>query len=541
VGNQGLQVYERAHDIWRRRKWLAIFALVLPLSAVVGAIPFLPAIYKASAVILVERQQVPEEFVKSTVTSGLETRLQTMSQEILSRARLIDLINRFELYPDRRRDTPIETVTEQMRNDVQIELKGIEGVVRGGALVAFTVSYLSTDPQKVAAVANTLASYYLDENTRVRERQASGTAEFLRRQLQDMKQRLEHQEELVSAFKKRYIGETPQQVQPNLVVLERLNTQLKLNNENQNRAVDRRETLARQIAEAGSLATLFPDPTVVGVGVGVPPIDPAAARLARLKQELVELRTRFREKYPDVVRLRVEIAAVEQQLAESGAPTSPVETPTSPPVKGEQPDPFLLQLKESQSEVETELKALKVEERRLRDELALYQQRVENAPKREQEFLDLSRDYDTTSDLYRALLKRYEEAQLAETLEQRQKGEQFRILEPAISPKTPIAPNRPRLLLLGFVMSIGLAAGAVALAEQLDSSFHSLDELRAFTPTVVASIPRIVTEADARRRKRRTRLAVVAGLLAVLMMGTAGLFVGKRSEPIVWSLARGRS
>jgi hypothetical protein len=173
--------------------------------------------------------------------------------------------------------------------------------------------------------------------------------------------------------------------------------------------------------------------------------------------------------------------------------------------------------------------------------VALYQSRVDNAPKREQEFLELSRDYETTSELYRTLLKRHEEAQLAETLEQRQKGEQFRILESAIPPRAPFAPNRPRLLLMGLVASIGLAAGAVALAERLDSSFHALDDLRAFTPVVVASIPRIVTEADARRRRRRFRLAMAAALLGVLVIGSAAYVVGTRSEQVVWTLARGRS
>jgi polysaccharide chain length determinant protein (PEP-CTERM system associated) len=541
MGGEGAQVLDLARGIWARRKWLAAVSLVLPLSATIGAVPFLPGIYKASTVVLVERQQVPEEFVKSTVTNGLETRLQTMSQEILSRARLAELIERLDLYPDLRRELPLDAVTERMRRDLQIELKGVEAMVRGSAIVAFTISYLGRDPEKVAAVANTLASYYLDENTRVRERQASGTAEFLRRQLQDMKERLERQEALLSAFKKRYVGETPQQVQPNLIVLERLNTLLRLNSDNQNRAMERREALARQVAEAGSLATLFADPALSAAGGAEPAVDPVASRLDRLRQQLVELRTRFSEKYPDVVRLQAEIAAVERQLAESRAKTES-EAPKEPPRREESlPNPVVLQLKEALGEVEAEMKTLKAEEKRLRDDVALYQSRVDNAPKREQEFLELSRDYETTSELYRTLLKRHEEAQLAETLEQRQKGEQFRILESAIPPRAPFAPNRPRLLLLGLVVSIGAAAGAVALAERLDSSFHALDDLRAFTPVVVASSPRIVTEADARRRRRRFRLAMAAALLGVLVIGSAAYVVGTRSEQVVWTLARGRS
>ncbi len=155
--------------IWVRRKWLALAAFVMPLAVAVAAVPVLPNLYRASAVIVVERQQVPEEFVRSTVTSGLETRLQTMSQTILSRDRLSELVDRFDLYSDlRRAGSPIEMVIERMRRDLQVEQKGVETMARGGALVAFTVSYLGADPEKTAAVANTLAGYYLEENTKVR-------------------------------------------------------------------------------------------------------------------------------------------------------------------------------------------------------------------------------------------------------------------------------------------------------------------------------------------------------------------------------------
>jgi polysaccharide chain length determinant protein (PEP-CTERM system associated) len=523
--------------VWSRRKWLAIVVFLLPFAATVGAIPALPDVYKGSAAILVERQQVPEEFVKSTVTSRLETRLHTMSEEILSRARLADLIERYDLYPKLRARLPLESVTARMRQDLRVELKNMEALVRGGAIVAFTVSYLGTDPKKVAAVANTLASYYLDENARARERQAAGTAEFLRRELEDVRGRLERQEQVVRAFKNQHVGESPQDMQSNLMVLERLNTQLRLNSDNQSRAAERQESLRRQISDAESLGSLLSDPAVSGLGGGGSPSDPSAARLARLNQQLAELRSRFSEKYPDVVALKKEIATLEHQAAEARAKAEP-EAPGSDE-RG--PNPFLLQLKQALDEVDAELKTLKAEDKRLRGDLAIYQRRVENAPRLEQEFVELTRGYETTADLHRTLLKRYEEAQLAETLEQRQKGEQFRVLEAAIPPAAPFGPNRPRLLMMAVVASVGLARGAVLLAEQLNSSFHSLEELRAFNPSVVATIPRILTEADARRRRWRFRLGAVAVVLAVGLAWSAASALTSRSEQVVWILTRDRS
>ncbi len=531
----------RAWAMCRRRQWVAIMGVLLPIAAVLGLVPFLPNTYRASAVVLVERQQVPEAFVRSTVTSGLETRLHTISQEILSRARLEALIDRFTLYPGLRDRVPREALLERMRRDVQVELKGVDATVRGGNLVAFTISYRASEPHTAAAVANTLAASYLDENTKDRERQATGTAEFLRRQLEAVKQQLEVQEQRVSAFKAQYLGETPQHMQENLVMLDRLNTQLRLNSERQARAMDRREALSRQVAEAESFGTLFTEPAWLGApGAAGGGPDPAAARLSKLKQDLTDLRTQFSDKYPDVVRLRAEIAALEKQVAEASAERKDQPEAAVPPEakkKAAEPNPYVLQLKEAIGEVEAELKALRGEERRLHTDSALYQRRVENTPRREQEFQALSRDYGTKSDHYRTLLPRYEGAQLAGPLEQRREGVQFRFPEPAVPPKAPFAPNRLRLLLMGAIVALGFGAGAVVVTEQLDTSLHSVDDLRTVSPaSVLVSIPRILTDGDNRRARRRTQLALVGLLMGVAVIAATAYLAATGRVPLVSAL-----
>jgi uncharacterized protein involved in exopolysaccharide biosynthesis len=165
--------------IWSRRKWLAILAFAAPVSAAVSVVTFMPNIYRSTATVLVERQQVPEAFVKSTVTSALETRIQTISQEILSRSRLEALIHRFDLYLVLRSRVPFEQVIERMRKDIKLELRSVEARGQREATVAFAVSYQGSDPGTVSVVANTLASFYVEENLKARERQATGTAEFL--------------------------------------------------------------------------------------------------------------------------------------------------------------------------------------------------------------------------------------------------------------------------------------------------------------------------------------------------------------------------
>jgi len=520
--------------VWSRRKWLAILAFAAPMVAAASLITFLPNMYRSTATVLVDRQQIPETFVRSTVTSALETRLQTISQEILSRSRLEALISRFGLYPDLRTQVPSEEVIKRMRGDIKLELKGIELKGASQATVAFTISYQGSEPGTVSLVTNTLASFYIEENLKARERQATGTAEFLKVQLEETKKRLDDQEQRVSEFKRRYLGELPQQMETNLATLERLHAQIRLNADTQTRAAERRQALSSQLAEAESLLATPPGMP----GGPAAPAESSELRLTRLKEDLTRLRTQFSEKFPDVVLLAGEIAALEREVADAKAREPKAEEKQAPP-PATPLTPYVLRLKEALGEVETEIRILKNDDKRLHDGIAAYQARVENVPRREQEFRELSRDYDSTRELYNSLLKRYEEAQLAESMEQRQKGEQFRVLDPAIPNSEPAAPNRFRLLLMALMGSLGLAGGAVVLAERVDTSFHTVDDLRAFSPVpVLVSIPRIVTRTDRRRRAWHMRLAASAAFIGLVVISGLAYFAASGNEQLVSLLGR---
>ena len=531
---------ERLRAAWSRRKWLAILVFALPATAAVSVIAALPNLHRSTATVLVERQQVPEAFVRPTVTSELETRLHTISQEILSRSRLEGLIARFGLYPDLRARVSSEEVIEGMRKDLRLELKATETKGRASATTAFALSYQGRDPQTVALVTNTLASFYIEENLKVRERQATGTADFLKGQLGETRKKLDEQEQRVSEFRKRHMGELPQQMQANLATLEALHTQLRLNSDNQVRAAERREALQNQVAEAAALARL-PAPVAAIGADGFAQREHPAARLLRLRQELAAARARYTDEHPIMARIRAEIATLKEEvpeaLADYESTTQQAPQPAPPPA-----NPYAMRVREALQAMEAEVKILKTEEQRLRSGIVAYQSRVEITPRREQEFLEMSRDYDSTKELYHSLVKRHEEAQLAESMEQRQKGEQFRILDPAVPSATPVAPNRPRFLLVSLALSAALAAGAIVLAEMLDTSFHSVAELRAFTTVpVLVSIPRIATEADTRRRRRRFRLAAAGAMLGLVLIAGGSYFVAHGNESLVRLLVRDRA
>ena len=516
TGQRDLLQYVR--EVAWRQKWVAVVAFAAAIAGIGGLAVWLPNLYRATATVLVETQKVSEDFVRPSVTGELETRLQRIRQELVSRERLGELIQQLDLYPElRSRDVPFDLVIQQMRDDMRLDLTGVDRMSARGPTIAFSISFSGRDPHTVARVANVLASAYVEENTRLRAGQASRTAEILKEQLAKAKAELDDQERRTSGFRTAHRGELPEQAATNFGSLERLNTQLRLNSENQLRALDRRDRLEQQLDGAAGAASS-------------PTTSPRAAELSRLKQELADLRRQFSDAYPDVIRVRDAIASLERHEAES---RSTGESAASGPDLKER-------LTLSINVVNTELQGLKDEEASLRRTIAAYEQRVENLSVRQEQFEALSRDYESTKDRYHALLKRYEEAQLAESMEQGHQVEQFRILDPAIPPRNPVAPGRRRLLLLGFFVSVIFAAAAAFAAEKLDTSFHGLDELQAEVGgAAIFSVPVIQTATGTRRRWRRVALGAVAVVLALTAIVAGSRYVATGNEKITRMIARG--
>jgi polysaccharide biosynthesis transport protein len=507
-------------ETWRRRRGIALATFVAPFAAAISLAIVLPDVYKGVATVLVERQAVSDTLAQAIVPGEIETRLESLSQQILGRARLQDLIDRFGLYSDLRGRASREALVERMRRDIRLEPKGLDpGSGRGGT-IAFTLTYRGRDPRTVAAVANALASFYVDQDRKTREEETSGATAFLRQQLDEAKARLQDQDRRIGEFKKEHSGELPEQVEANLAALERFNMQLRLNGESQIRALERRDDLARKLAEAG-----IADPDGGA--------DAVASRITRLKSELLDLQRKYRDKYPDVVRLKEEIAGLERQLAPAAGP--PGNAADSRAGAAPRPsDPAVQRLQESFAGAQASIRALRDEERQLRRSIDAGQKRIEDAPQREQDLHVLSRDYLATKDLYESLLKRLQDAQIAENLEERSQGERFRILDEAVVPQEPSGPNRLAILLAGLAAALGLAIGATALAEQLDTSFHAIADLRAFTRVpVLVSIPPIVTDGDLRRRRRRRRAAMLPVALGLALIAGATCLVVRGSSPVL--------
>jgi polysaccharide biosynthesis transport protein len=510
-------------DILRRRRWLAITLLSLGLTATVSFVLFLPSVYTGRAFVLVEGQQIPENFVRSTVTTAVETRIYTLSREILSRQRLESLIRNFTLYEDLRKRASMEEVIAQMRSDIGIEIRSVD--LRGrhdSAAVAFALTYTAPDPHKVATVTNALASFYIEENLKARERQVAGTTEFVQAQLEEVKKKLELQEREISKYKERHLGELPEQVDANMRALERIHMQMNVGGDALARAQERRGILISQISDD--------DPDLPGGGA-------LSERLEALERELSTLRTQFSDKYPDVIRVKEEIAALEKKIKERGDnPDARTVARTTAARTA-----YGRRLQTELRALEAEIKIIQTDLARSRREADVYQRRIDNAPRREQEVAILTRDYNSTRELYASLLKRQDEANLAGTMELRQKGEQFRILDPAATPVAPSAPNRFRLFATGLVASLGLTVLGILLREKLDTSFHRVEDLKAFaTAPVLVTIPRIVTDIDRTRQRSRRRIGAAALAASLIALVTTSYFLLSGNELLVQYLVRPR-
>ena len=299
----------------RRRRFLALLPLVLVLAAVTTLAFFLPSLWTARATVLVNGQQIPEAYVRSSVSSGdVEARLLTLTHQILDGPRLTKIIEQYNLYPAMRKTHPPADVVERMRRDIRVEIpEERERRNREARWLVFTVAYATTDRTVAVDVTNTLAALFDEENRRTTEQQAVGTSEFLETQLKELRTRLAGQEQKITAYKEQHLGELPEQREVNLRTIERLQLQLSIARENNRRAGERRQLINQSLNDLDVASAMAGSGGTGATGLGE---TPAAARLAALRQELTALQTTYSDKYPDVISTREQIRLLEVRVAQ---------------------------------------------------------------------------------------------------------------------------------------------------------------------------------------------------------------------------------
>jgi polysaccharide chain length determinant protein (PEP-CTERM system associated) len=505
--------------IVRRRKWW----LVLPCIAIFIGMALwafsLPNIYRASTLILVEAQKVPDSYVQATVPSSVTERLRTITQQIQSRTRLEQVIGELSLLDDLQDERSIERYIEKMQLAIEVAVKGSD---------SFTVSYQGQDPHTVMLVANKLAALFIEENLKVREQYAVGTTQFLSEQLRRVRDQLEKQEKEITEFKQRYMGELPEQQEVNLRALDRLQRQSQTNLE----ALENMRNTKRLLRQ--QLATL-PTDDFSDMFLGLDNINatsprlssPLQQQLAQRREVLAQLQQHFTDQYPDVERLKREVADLEARVAAEGSEPPAAESALSEPTTVEPvettitaSDGFRGELQAELGQTDLQIQKFFREQERILKQIAAYEQMVANSAQREQELMVLTRDYESTRQNYTSLLQRQMRAREAENLEKRQKAERFKVLDPASAPTKPWGPDRRKLLMMGLALGLGLGCGATFLAEYLDRSFRDPEEIKQVTGLpVLAAVPLLITAAEEQQRRNHRFLyaAYVSVPVAVLV------------------------
>jgi polysaccharide chain length determinant protein (PEP-CTERM system associated) len=495
-------------EIGLRRKWYIIIPLTLCVLVSFGVYKYLPKVYRATTLILVQPQRVPESYVQTTITDSVAGRLSTIGQEILSRTRLEKVIQEFNLYSDMRKALSLEEVVENMRKAIEVKVQ--TNPQNDRTQNSFSISFEGEDPKTVMMVTNKLASLFIEENLKVRESQAEGTAEFLSKELVEMDERLKQKENLIRNFKERSMGQLPQQLDANLRTLERLQQQLQTASENLRAAEDRNMLLQNQIEQLkmrGQLSVSHRDP---GSGTeelarqGIPE-DPLIAQLNNLKRELASAQSKYKDTHPDVIDLKKKIANLEvkvKKLFESQEADRAGTGMSEESLSGFTLDPntarLIAQHTEQYNSAKLEAKRLKEEIKNLKEQIGIYQKRIEDTPKREQEIALLTRDYDLLKTNYQSLMEKKIQAQMAENLERKQQGEQFKILDPARIPEKPVKPDRKKILLMGVAIGLVAGLGLVWFRESMDQSFHAISDLEEYLGIpVIATIPNLIEERKA--------------------------------------------
>jgi polysaccharide biosynthesis transport protein len=506
--------------IVRRRHMQFLLPLFVGWLLVWGASWILPSRYTSSMSILVEQPTMPRAYVTPNVNDDLQNRMQSLTQQILSRSRLLHIIDQLNIYSDPRGRTTPDDKVERMRKDITIEMLRDNT----GRVNAFNVSYQSLDPHTAQRVTSELTNLFINENLEARQQQSQDTTNFLESQLQEASKSLADQEEKIREFKGQHVGEMPGQLQSNLQILSGLQAQLQNEQDALNAAKQQHvylQSLVDQYRALQGPSTKSGD----GSGMGLAAID---AELEKLKAQLADLSSHYTDRHPDVRKVKEQIAKTEklrtQLLAapkDTTASANPVDdTAGMDPTRASMMAQAQSQLRSNQVEISNREHSVAALTAKIED----YQGRLNTEPIREQQLADLTRGYDQSKANYDDLLKRKNESAMATDMERMQQGERFSIIDPPSLPVKPDFPNRVKFC--GIGLAIGLALGTVIAGafEFMDDRVYDEKQLQKLLPVaVISEIPSITVASEESMERRRAWLgwATAAFVSVAILLGSA--------------------
>ncbi|MGA8223989.1 MAG: Wzz/FepE/Etk N-terminal domain-containing protein [Candidatus Acidiferrales bacterium] len=486
-----------------RRRWVLILVLTLvggPLAY--GVARVLPNRYKSQTLVLVQQPTVSQDIVKSVDTTDTNQRLASMQQQILSRTRLEPVIRQYGVFPREIDKVSMEELVGRLQKAIEVDPIKPMDEARAHELAGFSVSVTLDNPHTAQEVCTAVTSMFIEENLRVRIGHSQDTTEFLIQQQAEAKAKLDEQDARLAEFKSRNAGIMPDEEKTNLNLLMQMTPQLEAATQALARAQQDKSfaesTLTQQIA-AWQASQSGRDPQTL------------EQQVALLQTQLASLQARYTDDYPDVIKTKRDIAALQKKIAENSEEKKGTATEKTPKALVEP-----LQITQLRAQIHTadQIIAEKTREQdQIRQQMKVFQDRVQAGPAIEQQFKELTRDYQTALDFYNDLLKKGDQSKMAVDLDRRQEGEQFRVLDPANLPDKPSFPNRPMFALGGVAGGLGLGLCIAFVLEMKDTSMRSERDVE-FTLhlPVLAMVPAIVPMSGEKPGAVASRTPVEAGV-----------------------------
>jgi polysaccharide biosynthesis transport protein len=513
-----------------RRRWYILLPIFLLWASAWVLSWLIPATYQSEALVLIEQQKVPEQYVIPNVTANMQDRLKSMTQQILSRTRLQSTISHFDLYQTRPRWAFMQAQDpiEQMRKDIMIEL--VEAPGRPGQLTAFKIRYSANTPQLAQKVNGELTSLFINENLKSQQQLSEGTTAFLQSQLADARAKLEEQEVKVRAFKANHLGKLPSQMETNVQILAGLQAQLQSAQRALDGANQQKLYLESLQQEYQSIQASLDN----GKSTVSSP-DTLNKELLDARQKLQEAQLRYTEDHPDVIKLRDKVSKLEKlkqdletqvSTSKPARVTSEIDPGAAVEVQRGATTPMM--------QVQSQLKANRLEiqnyqqrEKSIEADIAEYQARLNSTPSTEQELADISRGYEESKANYNSLLQKQNQSQLATSLEERQQGGQFHTLDPPSLPTRPSAPNHLLFSIGGLMLGLAVGAGVTTFLETTDARVRREKDLEDIIPVkVLIGVPYLDTPGEDRSRIlfRRIELGAVLAMAFLVLVGNLYAF-----------------
>lgn len=480
IGQRELN-FEDYIEILRRGWWIVLVCAVLGVSAAYALCRYLPKRYTSKTLVLVEPPTVPTTYVKPVITGTLNERLASMQEQILSRTRLQPIVEHFNLFPKDRGRVPLEELMNRLRKAIKVEtIQPTPGTSSG--LAGFTVAVTLDNPQLAQQVCTQITSMFMEQNLRLRQSQAENTTRFLGNQLKDAREKLDEHDAKLAAFERRYIGVLPNDQTTNMNLLMSATQQLETVTQALGRAQQDKaftQTMLTQQVEAWKASQVGQNPETL------------QEQLSKLQDQLLALKARYTDDYPDVIKTKGDIAQLKKRIQEADVRKQEKSAKKSSENSSIEP-PQIQQLRAQIHQDDVTIKQATEQQQLLQKQIQTIQARLQLSPSVQEEYKQLTRDHQAALDFYNNLLKKQKDSAIATDLEQQQQSEQFRVLDPANLPDKPSFPNPLRFYPGGLGGGLAMGLGFVVLGEMRDKKIRTEQDVQYFLKVPTLSlIPQI--------------------------------------------------